>query len=75
MGFSITKEEFYKKLIDIHKKCGQGLSGIVRVQSSEIDRYLDELIEEGLVICCDTGGSIGHPESNRFYMQLSPLVP
>jgi hypothetical protein len=67
MSFYQSKSEFYKSLIDIHKKCGQGLSGIVRVKSDLFSKYLDELIEEGLVKCCDTGGSIGHPESNRFY--------
>ncbi len=67
MSFYQSKSEFYKSLIDIHKKCGQGLSGIVRVKSSLLGQYLDELIEEGLVKCCDTGGSLGHPESNRFY--------
>jgi hypothetical protein len=66
-GFYQSKSDFYKSLIDIHKKCGQGLSGIVRVKSDLLGRYLDELIEEGLVKCCDTGGSLGHPESNRFY--------
>lgn len=64
--FYQSKSDFYKSLIDIHKKCGQGLSGIVKVKS-DLSRYLDELIEEGLVKCCDTGGSLGHPESNRFY--------
>ncbi len=62
------KEEFYKQFIDLHKKCGQGMSGIVKVQSSTFERYLDELIEEGLVKACHTGNSIGHPESNIFYM-------
>lgn len=65
--FYQSKSDFYKSLIDIHKKCGQGLSGIVRYKSDLLGRYLDELIEEGLVKCCDTGGSLGHPESNRFY--------
>jgi len=65
--FYQTKSEFYKTLIDIHKKGGQGLSGIVRVKSDLLGQYLDELIEEGLVKCCDTGNSLGHPESNRFY--------
>lgn len=67
MSFYQSKSEFYKSLIDIHKKCGQGLSGIVRVESNLLSQYLDELIEEGLVKCCDTGGSLGHSESNRFY--------
>jgi predicted DNA-binding protein YlxM (UPF0122 family) len=65
--FYQTKAEFYKTLIDIHKKHGQGLSGIVCAQSSLLKGYTDELIEEGLIKCCDTGGSLGHPESNRFY--------
>lgn len=65
--FYQSKSDFYKSIIDIHKKCGQGLSGIVKVKSDLLGRYLDELIEEGLVKCCDTGGSLGHPESNRFY--------
>ena len=63
-----TKEEVYKSLIEIHKEHGQGLSGIVRVLDDSIGKHLDELIEEGHVVCCDTGGSLGHPESNKFYM-------
>jgi hypothetical protein len=64
-----TKEEFYKSFIEVQLKCGQGLSGIVRVMGgANIDRWMDELIEEGLMKACDTGGSIGHPESNIFYM-------
>lgn len=64
-----TKEEFYKSFIEVQLKCGQGLSGIVRVMGgANIDRWTDELIEEGLMKACDTGGSIGHPESNIFYM-------
>lgn len=65
----MTKEEFYKSAIELHKKCGQGVSGIVKLGNEpRIARYLDELIEEGLMKACDTGGSIGHPESNIFYM-------
>lgn len=65
----MTKEEFYKSAIELHKKCGQGISGIVKLGTEpRIARYLDELIEEGLMKACDTGGSIGHPESNIFYM-------
>ena len=64
----MTKEEFYKNFISLHKKCGQGMSGIVKIASMEYARYLDELIEEGLVKACDTGGSLGHPETNIFYM-------
>lgn len=64
----MTKAEFYKSLIEIQKKSGQGLSGIVRIKSSEISRYLDELIEEGLVECYNDGGTMGHPDSNRWYI-------
>lgn len=64
----MTKSEFYKSLIEIQKQTGQGLSGIVRIKSAEVGEYLDELIEEGLVKCCNTGGSLGHPETNNFYI-------
>jgi hypothetical protein len=64
----ITKSDVYKSLIDIQKQSGQGLSGIVKVKSQEYSQYLDELIQEGLVKANHTGGSIGHPESNIFYM-------
>ena len=67
----MTKAEVYSGLIDIQKKAGQGLSGIVTVMGEYAHlfrRYLDELIEEGLVECYDSGGSLGHPESNRWYM-------
>jgi len=69
----ITKEEVYQLVVDVQKKMGQGLSGIVKVLGGEKfsdlhTQYLDELIEEGLVKACDTGGSLGHPESNIFYV-------
>lgn len=64
----MTKQEVYKAVIDIQKETGQGLSGIVKISNSSFGEYLDELIEEGLVKACDTGGSLGHPESNIFYM-------
>jgi hypothetical protein len=67
----MTKSEVYKAVIDIQKSSGQGLSGIVTVMgtnSSYLRKYLDELIEEGLVECFDDGSSIGHPESARWYM-------
>ena len=67
----ITKSDVYKSLIDVQKASGQGLSGIVKIQSGEYAKYLDELIEEGLVKCSETGGSLGHPESNNFYMPTS----
>lgn len=67
----MTKEEFYKSIIDVQKKCGQGMAGIVKVmgsESSNISKWMDEFIEEGLIVACDTGGSMGHEESNIFYM-------
>lgn len=64
----ITKSVVYQALIDIHKKTGQGLSGIVKIKSGEYSDYLDELVNDGLVEGCHTGGSLGHYESNVFYM-------
>ena len=66
-----SKSEFYKSIIDIQKQSGQGLSGIVKIKSSEYAQYLDEFIQEGLIEACHTGGSIGHPETNIFYMPTS----
>jgi len=64
-----TKEEFYKSFIQMQKLSGQGTSGIVKVAGgSEITQYLNEFIEEGLCIAENIGGSLGHPESNIFYM-------
>lgn len=63
----MTKSEFYKKCIDVHIECGQGIAGIVMMQEP-YRQYMNEFIEEKLFICCETGGSLGHPESNRFYM-------
>jgi hypothetical protein len=69
----ITKSEVYKNLINIQKESGQGLSGIVKVadNSNLYSKYIDELIQEGLVKACHTGGSLGHYESNVFYMPTS----
>ena len=67
----MTKQEFYKNFIKVQKETGQGLSGIVKVMGTDtvkFTQYLDELIKEGLVKACDTGNSIGHPETNIFYM-------
>lgn len=68
---SLTKAEVYKTVIDIQKSSGQGLTGIVRVMgenSHYFNMYLDELIEEGLVECYENSSTMGHPESNRWYM-------
>ena len=67
----MTKEEVYNAVIDIQLKHGQGLSGVVTVlgdTAGDFRNHLDALIEEGLIVKMDTGGSIGHPESNYFYM-------
>ena len=67
----LTKAEVYSKLIQIQKKHGQGLAGVVKVLSGEASlwaKYLDELIDEGLVEVFDDGSTIGHPESARWYM-------
>jgi len=65
----MTKKEFYKAFIETQKNTGQGTSGIVKVYGgAEIEQYIKELIEEGLCIAMDTGGSLGHPESNIFYL-------
>ena len=67
----VTKEEVYKKLVIINKETGQGLSGIVKVMGEDkhlYSKHLEDLIKEGLVKACHTGGSIGHEESNIFYM-------
>jgi hypothetical protein len=67
----MEKQEFYKKFIQSQTQSGQGLSGIVKMMGSEsgnFAKWLDEFIKEGLAIACDTGGSMGHPESNIFYM-------
>lgn len=64
-----TKSEFYTKVINIYKETGQGLSGIAFVMGAEAFRtYMNEFIEEGLMICCEDGTTIGHPESARWYM-------
>jgi hypothetical protein len=64
----MTKKEFYSKIIEIQRQQGQGISGIIKVRSQLYTQYLDELIEEGLIVACDTGVTIGHPESNIFYV-------
>jgi hypothetical protein len=64
-----TKEEFYKDFIGMQKLSGQGSSGIIKIQGGPvICEYIDELIKEGLVVMMDTGGTLGDPESNRFYL-------
>lgn len=65
---SYNKQEVYASVIETQKRTGQGLSGIIKIKSKDFSTYLDELIEEGLVIACHTGKSMGHPESNIFYL-------
>ena len=63
------KDQFYKDFISMQKLSGQGTSGIVKFGGGPIiAAYLDEFIAEGLCIAEDTGGSMGHPESNIFYL-------
>jgi len=62
-----NKGEFYSSMVRLHKKCGQGTSGIVRM-NVQYNSYMDELIEEGLMTVTHSGGSIGHPESNQWYV-------
>jgi len=65
----MTKAEVYKMVIDMQKKTGQGCSGIVKLGNDPlVSVHLDELVEEGVIKACDTGGSMGHSESNIFYM-------
>lgn len=67
---SLTKAEAYKSIVKIQRETGQGFPGIAKVMGTDSGKwcqYLDELIEEGLVVANDTGGSLGHPESNMFY--------
>lgn len=64
-----TKEGIYKMIIQIHKETGQGFPAILKLKLTDIEnQYIDELVEEGLIKECDTGGSIGHPLSNIFIM-------
>ena len=56
-------------VIEMTKKTGQGCSGIVKLGNiSSIAGHLDALVEEGVIKVCDSGGSMGHPESNKWYM-------
>lgn len=43
----MRKSEIYANTIGIHKRGGQGLSGIVGKMNKEIQEILDELVEEG----------------------------
>lgn len=66
-----TKSEFYTKVINMYKQTGQGLSGIVFVMGAEASlfrAYMNEFIEEGLMVCCPDGTTIGHPEASKWYM-------
>lgn len=65
----MTKAEVYKMVIDMQRKSGQGCSGIVKLGNDpSVAGHLDDLVEEGLIKACHTGGSLGHPETNIFYM-------
>ena len=47
--YNMTKTEFHNTIIDITRKLGQGLSGIVIYYKPELQEYADELIEEGKI--------------------------
>lgn len=65
----MTKAEVYKMVVDIQKESGQGLSGIVKLGNDPtVAGHLEELVEEGVVVMHDDGGSLGHPASNEWYM-------
>lgn len=67
----MNKSEIYTAIVEIQKQTGQGTSGIVaEVAPNRIEfvRYLDELIDEGLVKACHTGNTIGSRGSNIFYV-------
>ena len=61
-----SKAKVYSDIIDIQKKTGQGLSGLVKLDS-EIKHFIEELLEEGAIVENDTGSTIGHPYSSIFY--------
>jgi hypothetical protein len=64
----ITKEEAYRMVIEFHLKMGEGAPGIIKLGNfTNMGECLDELVEEGYLEVFDTGGSIGHPESNKHY--------
>ena len=62
-------KELYSVIIDIQKKTGQGLSGVVTINQPSIRISMNNLIERGLIIKESSGSSsIGHPASNDWYM-------
>ena len=62
-------KELYSAIIDIQKKTGQGLSGVVTINQPSIRISINNLIERGLIIKESSGySSIGHPASNDWYM-------
>ena len=62
-------KELYSAIIDIQKKTGQGLSGVVTINQPSIRISMNNLIERGLIIKESSGySSIGHPASNDWYM-------
>lgn len=46
----MTKRELYENIVDIQKKHGQGLSGLVGKMDSNIQYFLDELVSEGYIV-------------------------
>jgi len=67
----MNKSEIYTAIVETQKLTGQGTSGIVAEVAPnriEFSRYIDELIDEGLVKACHTGTTIGSAGSNIFYV-------
>ena len=45
----MKKSELYSNIIDIQKKTGQGLTGIVGLRDIKVQKLLDELVAEGVI--------------------------
>ena len=69
----MTKRKLYENIIDIQKKSGQGLSGIVGKMDRGVQDLLDELMEEG-VIKMTTKHFSHFPDDNCYFPILGYCV-
>lgn len=62
-----SKGELYTSIVEMHQRSGQGMSGLIPAYMPNVSTWMDELIQEGLIKEHDSGGTLGHPMSNRWY--------
>ena len=68
---NLTKQDVYVTVVEATQLTGQGMTGLIRDQNPKYGEYLDELIEEGMLMEYDTDNQFLRGSSRYFYMPTS----